>query len=70
MDVQSKTYRSLVRCRAAGVEISDEQWASLPEPARRRLDRHPHHTEVDRRRLIALARWLVETFPPGWRRPP
>lgn len=59
---------TLERCRAIGAQITDEQWLSLPEPARRRLSRMPDATEADRHAIVDLVRWLVATFPPGWQR--
>jgi hypothetical protein len=56
------------RCRALGVAVTDEEWRALPEPARRRLARLPHGTELERRSFAELARWLLSTFPPGWSR--
>jgi hypothetical protein len=60
----------LDRCRALGVALTDDQWRALPEPARRRLARLPHRTELEKRSLAELARWMLSTFPPGWRRRP
>lgn len=58
----------LDRFRAVGIALSEEQWRALPEPARRRLARLPHGTDVERRSLAELARWALRTFPPGWSR--
>lgn len=58
----------LDRCRALGVPLTDDQWRALPEPARRRLARLPHRTELEKRSLAELARWMLSTFPPGWSR--
>ena len=58
----------LDRCRALGVALTDDQWRALPEPARRRLARLPHRTELEKRSLAELARWMLSTFPPGWSR--
>lgn len=54
------------RLEAIGVSLSDEEWAALPAPARRRLSTHPTDSEVERHSLRELARWMVRTFPPGW----
>jgi hypothetical protein len=60
----------LDRCRALGVTLSDDQWRALPEPARRRLARLPHRTDLEKRSLTELVRWMLSTFPPGWSRRP
>lgn len=58
------------RLAALGIRFADEEWDALPSPARQRLADYPTHSEVDRKSLAALARWLVSTFPPGWSTPP
>jgi hypothetical protein len=57
-------------CRDAGVPLTDEQWDALPPAARRRLLEHPRATNLDRKKLAELARWMLATFPPGWRLAP
>lgn len=60
------TLDARTRLEEVGITLGDEEWAALPGPARRRLATHPIQSEVDRRSLRELARWLVSTFPPGW----
>jgi hypothetical protein len=52
----------------AGLALTDEEWRALPSAARRRLAEHPSSSETDRKRLVALVRWLLWEFPPGWSR--
>jgi hypothetical protein len=59
-----ETVRS--RLEDLGVVFDDDAWEALPGPARRRLGTYPMQSEVDRRSLHELARWLTDTFPPGW----
>ena len=55
-------------CSDAGVQLAGEQWRALPAAARRRLLAMPMQSDSERQRLVAVARWMIETFPPGWNR--
>lgn len=49
---------------ACGETLTAQEWAALPQVARRRLEQVPATTPMERAALRLLLRWLRETFPP------